>query len=49
MNIQRVIAKNFSITCIFNQCNLFNNLIHSSLLQMFIEKQVFKCLLKIPL
>ena len=31
MNIQRVIAKNFSITCIFNQCNLFNNLIHSSL------------------
>ena len=30
MNIKLVTAKNVSITCIFNQLNLFNSLIHSS-------------------
>ena len=38
-----VIAKNVSITCIFNQHNSFNNLIHSSL------SCIFKCLIKTPL
>ena len=31
MNISNIIAKNVSITCIFNQRNLFNSFIHSSL------------------
>ena len=46
-----VIAKNVSITCIFNQHNLFNNLIHSSLscIFEFYKKQAFKCLVKTPL
>ena len=39
------IAKNVSITCIFNQCNLFNSFIYSSLsfIFEFHKKQAFKC------
>ena len=49
---QIVIAKNVSITCIFNQRNLFNGLIPSSLSSAFecsLKKQTFRCLFKIPL
>ena len=51
MNIQIAIAKNKSITCIFNQRYLFNGLVHSSLSSILedSQKQPFKCLLKIPL
>ena len=34
---QIAISKNVSITCIFNQCDLFNNLIHPS------ESSIFDC------
>ena len=44
---QTVIAKNVSITCIFNEHNLFKSLIHLSISSIFFfyvhKKQAFKC------
>ena len=49
MNISNSYWKNGSISCIFNQRNLFNSLIHSSLSSNVHKKQALKCLFKIPL